>query len=144
MNYSTAIALFNADVRAILCEYDPQDTRNRVLFKTLDKTIKKDDLVVIPTGTRVGFTVVKVVEVDLDFDHDDGKIVAWIVTKIDRAAYEEILIQETKAVEIMKSAQKRRKTEELRAAIIKDQDAQMQTLKALPIVTINGTDEAKE
>lgn len=135
MNYSTAIFLINKDVRAILVNYEPNLPEKLCMFKTLDKTIKKDDFVVVPTHTRHGMTVSKVMEVDVDVDFDNQTLVDWIVTKVDRSQYEVTLSQEGDALAVIKSAEKTKKRNELAAALLADsKDA----LKALPISTING------
>jgi len=136
MNYTTAIFLINKDVRAIMCNYEPNSPDKQVMFKTLDKTIKKDDFVVVPTQTRHGMTVSKVTEVDVDVNFDDLTTkVDWIVTKVDRSQFEVILSQEGDALKVIKSAEATKKRNELAAALLADsRDA----LKALPISTING------
>ena len=135
MNYTTAIFLINKDVRAILCNYEPDAPDKKVMFKTLDRTIKEGDLVIVPTKTRHGMTVSKVVEVDADVDFDSGIPVAWIVDKVSHTGYEEIVSQEADAIAVIKSAEKTKKRNELAAALLVDsRDA----LKALPISTING------
>jgi|SRR5579859_8117295 len=136
MNYTTAIFLINKDVRAIMCNYEPNSPDKQVMFKTLDKTIKKDDFVVVPTHTRHGMSVSKVTEVDVDVNFDDLTTkVDWIVTKVDRSQFEVILSQEGDALKVIKSAEATKKRNELAAALLADsRDA----LKALPISTING------
>lgn len=140
MNYTTAVFLINSDVRAIVCSYEPDEDRvknNRYTFKTLDKTIQKDDLVVVPTNTRHGMTVVKVVEVDVDPDFDSDVQLTWIVAKVDQAAYAMTLSQEAAAVTVIKSAEKTKKRNELRNAMLADS---AEALKALPI-TVMSTPE---
>ena len=83
MNHSTAIFLINNDVRAIAVTYEKIDLAKdttkmmkyqaaylsggrlpdgAVVFKTMDTAIKVDDFVIVPTDTRHGMTVCKVVE----------------------------------------------------------------------------------
>lgn len=82
MNFSTAVFLINDKARAIKAVYEPHDGVKQTTFKTLDPDIKKDDLVVVATGTRHGFTVVKVVETDLSIDFKDKTEMCWIVSKL--------------------------------------------------------------
>jgi hypothetical protein len=135
MNYTTAIFLINRDVRAILCNYEPHKPEATVMFKTLDKTIKKDDYVVVPTHTRHNMTVSKVIEVDVDVDFDDQTPVCWVVAKVDRTQFEVILSQEGDATKVIKSAEATKKRNELAASLLADSK---EALKALPITTING------
>jgi len=135
MNYTTAIFLINKNVRAVMCNYEPDAEHKTTMFKTLDPTIKVSDLVIVPTKTRHGMTVSKVVEVDVDVDFDSACLVAWIVCKVDSANYEATLGQEADAVAVIKSAEKTKKRNELAAALLADsKDA----LKALPITAMNG------
>ena len=137
MNYTTAIFLINKDVRAVLVNYEPNAPDKLCMFKTLDKTIKKDDYVIVPTHTRHNMTVSKVIEVDVDVDFDSTAPVEWIVAKVDRSQYEVTLSQEGDAIAVIKSAEKTKKRNELAAALLVDsRDA----LKALPITTVNGAE----
>lgn len=132
MNYTTAVFLINSDVRAIKCSYEPEKLP-AYIFKTLDKTIQVDDLVVVPTDTRHGMTVVKVTEVDVDPDFDSDIQMKWVVSKVDQAAYATILSREAEAVTVIKSAEKTKKRNELRDAMLADSS---EALKALPITLL--------
>lgn len=74
MNYSTAVMLFNPEIRAISVSYEKDEKgagkKPFYTYKTLDKTIEKGDLVVVPTDTRHEFTVVRVEEVDVEVDYE--------------------------------------------------------------------------
>jgi hypothetical protein len=135
MNYTTAIFLINKNVRAVLCNYEPDAPDKKVMFKTLDPTIKVDDLVIVPTKTRHGMTVSKVVETDVDVDFDSHTPVCWIVTKVDSANHKQTLAQEADAIRIIQSAEKTKKRNELAAALLADSGG---ALKALPITVMNG------
>ena len=135
MNYTTAVFLINNTVRAVMCNYEPDAPDKKVMFKTLDPAIKVGDLVIVPTKTRHGMTVSKVVEVDVDVDFDSGTQVGWLVCKVEQASYEATLAQEAQAISVITSAEKTKKRNELAAALLVDsRDA----LKALPITTVNG------
>lgn len=117
MHHSKSVMLFNDKIRAIVVQYDPQDTRlqvNLTQFKTLDQSIKKDDLVIVPTQTRHGMTVVKVLEADVDVDFEDGNPISWIVGKVDVVAYEAVLAEEKKAIDIIRASELRKKRETMR------------------------------
>lgn len=130
MNYTTAVFLINKNVRAVLCNYEPDAPDKKVMFKTLDASLKEGDFVIVPTKTRHGMTVSKVVEVDVDVDFDNGTQVGWIVCKVDQVGYEAIISQEADAIKVITSAEKTKKRNELAAALLADsKDA----LKALPI-----------
>lgn len=135
MNYSTAIMLVNENIRAILCEYDPKDSTKKYIYKTLDSSIKKGDLAVVPSTTRHSRTVVKVLETDVDVDYDSSVQVEWIVGKIDNADYAYIKRVEDEAIEKIKAAEKLRKKQELRDKLLAhDQEL----LKGLPISTMKA------
>jgi hypothetical protein len=85
MNLSAAIMLVRPDaVRPVRVEYDPDNKYNNnptKVFKTVDKSIKKDDLVIVTTTTRHGFTVCKVVEVDFPVDYNSTEQWGWVAQK---------------------------------------------------------------
>jgi hypothetical protein len=147
-NYSTAVFLLNNQVRAVLGIYkpDPLNTVNaplekRVMFKTLDKDIKKDDLVLVPSTTRHGITTFKITDVDVDVDLESNTKVDWIIGVVDRTDYDQVLAQEASAINAIKSAQTTKKRKELRDTLMAD--VPMDTIKALPIAQFNG-DQPKE
>jgi hypothetical protein len=128
MNYSTSVFLINPKVRAIACIYEPDTEARkhpRTVFKTLDQLISVDDFVVVPTETRHRMTVNRVVEVDVDPDLESTCPMAWIITSIDRNAYERVLAEEGRAIKLMKDAEKTHQREELRSKLMAhvDQDA---------------------
>lgn len=140
MNYSTAVFLINKDVQAVACSYevhpDGKPVTPLTIYKSLDKTLKSGDYVVVPTDTRHKFTVVRVEQVGAEIDLDSGTQLKWIVSKFDREAYAGMLTQEQAAIDVIKSAELRRKRDELRKAVMIDQTAETE-LKALPIY-LNG------
>lgn len=95
MNPTLSSFLVEDKCRAIRIEYDPDWKGNNTaicrLYKTLDPNVKVDDLVVVPTGTRHGFTVVKVVEVDFTINYTGNEEYRWIVGPVDKAAYDALL-----------------------------------------------------
>lgn len=140
MNYSTAIFLINKHVRGVLATYEDENNAKRTLFKTLDAKLKVGDYVVVPTDTRHKMTVCKVVETDVDVDFDSHLPVQWVITRIEHEPYEALLAQENKAIQVVKSAELRKKRDDLRAAMFADH---LETIKALPIAALNG-DAPKE
>lgn len=134
MNYSIAVFLINKNLHAVLCTYEADEGAKRTLFKTLDKTVSIGDYVVVQTDTRHKMTVCKVVEVDVDVDFDSTLPVTWVISKIDREAYEQLLAQETTAIQAIKSAELRQKRDALRQAMFADH---LETLKTLPIADMS-------
>lgn len=144
MNYSTAVFLINQSIRAVRGVYeDPRENPGvkRELFKTMDPDIKVDDLVVVPVNTRHKFTVVKVVEVDTDFDPDSPEECRWIVTRIDVEEHRDILAQEQKAITAIKSAEIRKKREDLKRNLFADHIATLKGLEIAQIENGNGKHE---
>lgn len=118
MNYSTAVMLINTNIRAIKTVYEP-DIAGRVpqeitTFKTLDKSIKKGDYVVVPTDTRHNLTVVLVNEVDVEVDFDASKEIKWVVSRFTTEEHNRILSEESKWIETLKASEKRKKREEIK------------------------------
>lgn len=131
MNYSTAVFLINQDVRAVNAAYEVDAAgkpTNVNLFKTFDKTIKVGDLVVVPTNTRVGMTVCRVTEVDVDFDIDQTKEITWIIDVVDQADHQRTLDLEQQAIAAIKSAELRKKREDLAKNLLADKLPELQSL----------------
>lgn len=124
INYSTAVFLINKTVRAVRVSYE-QDANGKgtgalTMFKTFDQSIKVEDFVIVPTDTRWKMTVCRVEEVDVEVDLESTVQVQWLVGGVDNEAYKAVLAQENAAIIQIKSAEKRRKQEELAAALLKD------------------------
>lgn len=120
MNLSASIFLINDDVRPVRVSYDPDLPKNNNpnrLFKTLDKTVKKDDYVIVPTTTRHGFTVCRVEETDFVIDYDGSDRWDWVVGKVDKEAYDAVVAQEAQYTNRIGQAEQSRKKHELAAAL---------------------------
>lgn len=121
MNYTTAAMLVNDNIRAILATYEVDTEYKpapRVMYKTLDSTIKVGDLVIVPSSTRHKFTTVKVVEVDVDVDYKSSTKVDWVAEKIDLDQYALIHSEEEKMVEAIKASQKLKAKAELKKDLL--------------------------
>lgn len=132
MNYSKAVFLINKDVRAVLAIYDadpPDNTINapkakREMFKTMDPTLRVDELVVVPTDTRHLRTVVKITDVDVDVNFEASDQVKWIIGRAaDEGHYQHLMAAEADAIQRIKSAEIRKKREDLKATMLKDIEA---------------------
>ena len=130
MNYSMAIFLISDKARAVEVTYEEGDNPPRTLFKTLDPSIQVGDYVVVQTDTRHHMTVCKVAGVDVEPDFDSGKEIKWIIGVVEKADFDDLTRQENEAIARIKSAEKRKKREELREALLADANGD---LKALPI-----------
>jgi hypothetical protein len=145
MNYSTAIFLVNPAARAVMCTYDLEaegKSISRTMFKTVDPSIAVDDLVIVPTDTRHGMTVCKVVETDVDVDFESSGQVKWIVGRIDKGPYEQALAAEQAGIAKIKSAEMRAQREALAKKLFADM--QDEEVKALPMSTIGGAAQPAE
>lgn len=132
MNYSLAIFLISDAARAVMVTYEDGDKADRTMFKTLDPEITTDDYVVVQTETRHHMTVCKVVETDVEPDFDSSRECKWIIGKVQKADFDDLKRQEDEAIQKIRSAEKRKKREELREALLADANGD---LKALPIYT---------
>lgn len=145
MNYSTAVMLINPSIRAIKTIYKPDTVRPdgkstmnepRVIYKTLDKDIKKGDLVVVETHTRHGMTAVLVEEVDIEVDFESDVVVRWVVDKVDTTQLKTIQAEEGKWIDALKAAEKRRKREEIKKNMLAMYDDE--GIDKLPIASLGG------
>lgn len=119
MNLSASVMLVNENIRPVRVEYDPDIARNNnpnKFFKTLDTTLVKDDLVIVPTNTRHQFTIAKVVEIDFPVDFNSSDQWGWIGGKFDKATYDEVLETEKKIVARIGKTQENKMRAELREA----------------------------
>lgn len=133
MNLTTAVFLINPNVRAIMAQYD--EGQPSTLFKTVDPTIKVDDFVVVPTATRIGFTVCKVTATDVDVDFDDKTLVQWC-TKVDIDTYKSIQAMEVEVIKKIQSAEVRKKREDLKKNLLADGLGVADEIKALPFAQL--------
>lgn len=121
MNLSASIMLVNKAVRPVRVEYDPDQWKNNspdAVFMTFDATIKVDDLVIVPTHTRHGFTIVKVKEIDFAVDFQDTRPVwRWVGGKFDKAQYDSILAQEKVVKDRIAKSQENKMRKELAEAM---------------------------
>lgn len=137
MNYSTAVMLFNQDIRAVRVSYDPdefsRDKNKSYLFKTLDPDLKVGDFVTIPTDTRHKLTVARVEEVESEVDFDSDLEIKWIVSRVPVKEYGGILIDEQEWIGQMKKAQNRKKKEDIKKNMIEMYQADGASLETLAI-----------
>lgn len=131
-NFSAVAFLVSDKVRAVRVSYE--ENGKEYTFKTQDQSLVKNDLVIVPTNTRHGFTVCKVIELDVDVDFENPAIeYKWIAGKIDKTAYDTLLKQEETMLAEVRQAETRKKREQLRATMFANQEA----LANLPLL---GTD----
>lgn len=132
MNYSTAVILINDKIRVVRGMYE--DNGSSDVFKTLDQDLKKNDIVVVESHTRWGYTTVKINEVDnVTVDFDSAKEVKWVVQKIAVEAHAIIKDMEAKAIEVIKVGELRKRR----------QDIRQNTLDAMTAGEIDKLDIAK-
>jgi len=121
MNLSAAIMLVQDGIRSVRVLYDPDNAPKSYnptqLFKTLDADLKKDDLVIVPTNTRHGFTIAKVVEIDFPVDFNSSDQWGWVGGRFDKGAYDAILAIEAKAVQRIGKIEENKMKNELKAAM---------------------------
>lgn len=124
MNFSTAIFLVRKDIRAVSVSYEVDKDGKGIgpftVFKTADPSLAVGQHVVIPTATRHNMTVGRVEHVDVEIDFDSGVQVQWLVGAVNLEGYEALLARENEIIDAIKSAEKRRKQEELAAKLLAD------------------------
>ena len=137
MNYSTAILLVRKDIRVVDVSYevdkDGKGIRPFTAYKTPDDTLKVGDYVVIPTDTRHGMTVGRIEATDVEVDFDSPVQMKWLVGgAIDLSGYAALQAAEADALAAIRSAETRRKREELAAKLLAD-NPDLQRLGALDV-----------
>jgi hypothetical protein len=118
MHASRYVFVINPDVRCVEAIYNPGDKPQQ--FKTVDKTIRKEDLIVVPTDPshRVGCTTARVTDVDVDIDPEGSTEVKWVMGKVDEAGYKATLRMEEEAISQIRAAEMRKKRNDLRKKML--------------------------
>ena len=132
MNSSKIVFIINESTRLIRCAYDASSSHEvpkTYLFKTINQSIKVDDLVVVETNTRHGYTIVKVTEVDVDVDFDDTVELKWAFNPINLNAIVELKQAEQAAIDKVRAIELKKKREALRQAMFADNEETMGQLK---------------
>lgn len=141
MNRSTTVFLVDNTVKAIRARYE--EGGKEEVFKTFDDTIKKDDILVVESGTRHGFTTVKVTETDVIVDIEDNTVqVKWVITKVDMTDHKSILEQEAAAIDKVRAAEFNKKKRDLMANMASPEDAD--ALKAISVNPAIAAPKASE
>lgn len=120
--YGKTILLVNDGIRPVRVNYDPEykGSRESQLFLTFDPEIKKNDAVIIPTGTRHGATVAVVEEIDFTIDYDGPSQWRWIIGRVDTATYAEMLKQSDTIMNLVNAKQADAKRAELKKTLMMD------------------------
>ncbi len=111
------------------------------MFKTFDTDVKPGDFVLVPTTTRHNMTVVKITDVDVEFDIETTVKVEWVIGRVELSDYEKLVAQELAAVQAIQSAEKNRKRKALRESILADAE---NAINKLPIAAIGHVAEPAE
>jgi len=120
MDNSKIVFLINDQARAIEAKYEEHGTSE--VFKTMDPSVKLNDLVVVQSGTRHMMTVAKVTAVDVDVNFDSSTPIKWIVQRVNSAGFDAILASEAEAISAVQAAELRRKKAELRKNMFADHE----------------------
>jgi len=150
MNPSLSSFLVEEKCRAIRVEYDPDFKANNNydtcrLYKTLDPSIKVDSLVVVPTRTRHGFTVVKVVEVDFTVNYTGNDEYRWIVGPVDKAAYDALLdADKAVMVKVGKIQENKMKRELMEAMGLTTVDTAALSYSGVPVAATSAPQRAPD
>lgn len=149
MNYTSTILLADPSVRAVRGCYSPDEptsAKRNYIFKTLDKSLKVGDLVVVPTETRHGFTVFKLDAVDLLVDPASDVLLKWVVGRVDLKDYEHTIAEEDRVIQRLRAAEHRKLREEMRKTLFDGHEDEAKMLTIAPLsVTMQpvGTDQPR-
>jgi hypothetical protein len=131
MEASKIVFLLNESVTAVRAIYEPDAPATQpksYVFKSFDPQIKVGDLAIVETNTRFGYTVVKIIEVDVDVDLESPTELKWLIQRLDTTGHERMLKDEAAAVEAVNAAARRKKRAELRDMMFKDQAEMVSSL----------------
>lgn len=140
MNYSTMICLLSDEVRGIAVTYTKPlsnssvDTPDKLYtFKSMDDTLKRGDMVVVPTQKDAGFTVVYVWDTDAEIDVESEIQYNWIAGRFTADGYNELLSNEQLAIAKVKRAEKLHRRKEIRDRVF--ENVEESELKAITFGT---------
>lgn len=129
MHNSRKVFLLDQEPRCILADYENGPNPKTCEFKTNDMSIKVDDYIVVPTNTRHGMTVCKVVKVDVEPNLDCESEMYWVVSRIDTTNFDNVTQQEQSFLTAAASAEKRRKKEQLKKDFLADIDSDIKVIE---------------
>lgn len=108
--------------RCILAAYETGETAHTTEFKTFDQSIKVDDYILVPSGTRHRMTVCKVHSIDVEPTLDTDEKIDWVVGTIDQSNYQDTIEQEQVFIDAVKSAEKAALKKKLREDFLANVD----------------------
>lgn len=140
-NYSNAIFLISPECRAFHGTFEADDPQKgfvakREMFKSFNKDIKPNDLVMVETGSRHNVSVVKIVACDVEVDFNATERTRWIIGKVDMGEYDHLAGLENDAIQKIKAAELRKQRDDLKKTMFADH---IETLKELELAKV-GTD----
>lgn len=138
MNFNTAIFLVNSHCRALSLAYEAYDENgidpntskpvHTDVFKTLDRTIRKGDLVLGETQSRHKLCVYRVVAEDIEIDLEYSKPIRWVVGKVTHNL-EELRRMEDDMQAMIRRKDKEKKRAELAETMMKDYGDELKNLR---------------
>lgn len=131
MNYSAAIALVSDKVFAVSCVYVLGG--QEYVFKTVLDDIEVDDLLVVPSTKGVGFSVVQVKNLAVDFEFSSSSInYVWALSKLDLVGHEILLTNEKAAVDLLREADRKKRRKDVRETMVTLTSTELDAIKFLP------------
>lgn len=123
MNHSTLAVLLDDNVQLVECIFTEKG--KKYTYKTLDKTIKEGDLVVVECyakdydedGQNFNAKVVKVIKVNTQVDFNSSTQYKWVIQKLDYKAFEELKFREDKLISDFHSLELKHKKKSIREAL---------------------------
>ena len=116
MHQSYNIFLVNENARVIEGAYE-EGREEKTLFKTLNTSIEKGDLILVQTATRYHLSVVKVTDVDIEPDLS-GPPIRWAYQTIDTSMIEHLKQEEEDLNKMLLSQKRKKAREELRKEML--------------------------
>lgn len=125
LNYGLLVS----DTNYIRVAYEPGKIGD--LFKTNDPDIAVGDYVNVPSGTRWCMTTGRCTQIGVEVDMESAEKAPWIVGAVDTRAYEQNVQRERTVLQAIRDDQKAKKTEEMRAALLRDHENVLRKLNVI-------------
>lgn len=133
MNSSTVLFLVNDALRAVRVAYEDGGRSKETIKKTFIADLMPGEYVLVETSTRWSATVCKIVKTDVEVDLESDESVGWVFARVDMAELDRLKDEESRAVSIIREAERREKKERLRETILRQCGPE---LKSLPSYSI--------
>ena len=135
-NKSMAVFAVDKNIRGIVAVYNDTDSTDQgVFYKTFDDSLAVDDIIVVPTKTRLGYTTNKVVKVDVAPDFERTKEVKWVVGRVNMDMFDKNVAGEKSLIEKLNEGDLNRARDDVARQL---RETMGEDFKQIEAISLNG------